>query len=203
LEGCLVRFVDVIAYVGRDIEDAIVIGLLKRDDFPKDLGGSNREIVNMLAMNIIENSRNKDEISYSFDCFNALKKLCEFNYQNIYKNPMIKTQKNKIAEMIENLYKRLLNQINTNDRSSPIFLDHINFIDQNDPQKSYFKSTPPEIIVIDYIAGMTDDYFINLFNELFFPRKLPFNFRQLERLTGLPKQRLFDLVKEEMKADKF
>jgi dGTPase len=63
LEECLVRFVDVIAYVGRDIEDAIVIGLIRKGDHPTDLGKSNREIVNTLAMNIIENSIGKNEIA--------------------------------------------------------------------------------------------------------------------------------------------
>jgi hypothetical protein len=71
--------------------------------------------------------------------------------------------------------------------------------DRKDPQKRYLNETPAEIIVIDYMAGMTDDYFINFFNELFFQRKLPFNFRQVERLTGLSRQRLFELTNEEMK----
>ena len=78
--------------------------------------------------------------------------------------------------------------------ASPIFLDHINFIDRKDPKRRYLNETPPEIIVVDYIAGMTDDYFINVFNELFFPRKLPFNFRQLERLTGLDRAYLERLM---------
>lgn len=198
LEGCLVRFVDVIAYVGRDIEDAVVIGLLKKDDFPKELGPSNREIVNTLAMDIIENSRGKDEISYSPNCFESLKRLQEFNYENIYKNEMIKTQKDKIKDMMATLYERLLNHVKNRNVSSPIFLDHIDYVDRKDPKKSYLNNTRPEVIVIDYLAGMTDDYFINVFNELFFPRKLPFNFRQVERVTGLSRNRLLQLTKEEM-----
>ena len=199
LEGCLVRFVDVIAYVGRDIEDAIVIGLLQKEDFPKDLGGSNREIVNALAMDIIENSRDKCEICYSEICVEKLKKLQKFNYDNIYKNPLIKTQKEKIKDMMATLYKRLLDHVKNRKANSPIFLDHINYIDRRDPKRRYLKNTTPEIIVIDYIAGMTDDYFANLFNELFFPKKLPFNFRQLERLTGLSRERLLELTEGEMK----
>ena len=84
LEGCLVRFVDVIAYIGRDIEDALAIGLLKKDDFPKELGVSNREIVNNLAMDIIQNSRGKDKICYSKKVLEAVKTLKDFNYENIY-----------------------------------------------------------------------------------------------------------------------
>lgn len=199
LEGCLVRFSDVIAYLGRDIEDAVAIGLLKREDFPKDLGQSNREIVNILAMDIIENSQDVDMICYSEDVFNKMKSLWKFNYDNIYKNPLIKTQKDKIADMMIFLYKRLITHVKEKNEDSPIFLDHINFIDRKDQNRTYLKKTPPQEIVVDYISGMTDDYFINVFNEIFFPRKLPFNFRQVERVTGLPKNRLYDLLEEEKK----
>lgn len=199
LEGCLVRFVDVIAYIGRDIEDALAIGLLKKDDFPKELGDSNREIVNNLAMDIIKNSRGKDKICYGKKVLEAVKILRDFNYENIYKNPLIKQQKYKIEDMLMFLYKRLLKHVKEKRNDSPVFLDHINFIDRHNQKKSYFKNTPPEIIVIDYISGMTDDYFINIFNELFFPKKLPFNFRQIERLTGLSKEKIIELTKAEMK----
>ena len=197
LEGCIVRFVDVVAYVGRDIEDAIMIGLLNRDEFPKELGANNSEIINTLAMDIIENSRDKDEISYSTTCFENLKKLQEFNYDRIYKNPMIKTQKEKIISMLSTLYGRLLDHVKSRNSTSPIFLDHINIIDRHDQSKSYLNDTPPEIIVIDYISGMTDDYFMGLFNDLFFPKKLPFNFRQIERLTGLTKDQVSKMIKNE------
>ena len=202
LEGCLLRFVDVIAYLGRDIEDAVAIGLLRREDFPKALGQSNREIVNALAMNIIENSREKDEISYSEDCFISLKELYDFNKKNIYMNSMIKTQKKKITDMMSMLYNRLLDHMKNRSEDSPIFLDHINYIDRGDNNRLYLKNTSPEIIVIDYIAGMTDDYFINVFNELFFPKKLIFNFRQLERATGLSRSKLLELAENEMKNSK-
>lgn len=197
LEGCLVRFVDVIAYVGRDIEDAVAIGLLKRGDFPKELGHKNREIVNRLAMDLIENSLGKDEIQYSGEKFNQLKELYNFNYKMIYKNPLIKTQKDKVKHMFNTLYNNLLEHVKKKKLDSPIFVDHIDFVDGKGGKGRYFKNTPPEIVVIDYIAGMTDDYFINLFNEIFFPRKIPFNFRQVERVTGLPRLKLLSLLKEE------
>jgi dGTPase len=197
LEGCLVRFVDTIAFLGRDIEDAITIGLIKWDEFPKILGDSNREIVNNLAMDIIEQSRGGDEISYSPKRFDQLKKLRDFNYRRIYNNPLIKIQKDKIRGMFDALYRRFLRDVKDERTDSPIFLDHINLIDRGDEERSYFRNTPCEIIVIDYMAGMTDDYFINIFTELFTPRKLPLNFRQIERATGLPKKRLIQLYEEE------
>ena len=196
LEGCLVRFVDVIAYLGRDIEDAVGIGLLKKEAFPKELVSSNREIVINLAMDIIKNSRKKDEICYSQECFEKLKEMQAFNYENIYKNPLIKSQKDKIEGMFHSLYKRLLTHVKERMEESPIFLDHINLIDSGESSRPYLNNTRPDIIVIDYMAGMTDDYFLNVFNELLFPRKLPSNFRQVERITGLPKSRLMDMCKD-------
>jgi len=196
LEGCVVRFADVIAYVGRDVEDAIAVGLLKREDFPKTLGSSNREIVNALVMDLIQNSQKKDEISYSEDVFEKLNTLLTFNYENIYNNPLIKGQKEKIKDMFLVLYKKLLSHVEEGREDSPIFTDHIDIIDNDDSGKTYLFNNKPEIIVIDYIAGMTDDYFINVFNELYFPRKLPFNFRQIERMTGLPKDKLRQLFLE-------
>ncbi|MEN6319294.1 MAG: HD domain-containing protein [Syntrophaceae bacterium] len=196
LEGALVRFADVIAYIGRDIEDAIMIGLIDRKEIPDELGQSNREIVNALVMDIIINSGEKDEITYSPDCFNALKYLYDFNYKNIYLNPMIKKQKEKITDMMSKLYNRLIVHVKDEKKDSPIFLDHIDFIDRGDSQQSYLRNTPPEIVVVDYIAGMTDDYFVNIFNEIFFPKKLPFNFRQVERLTGLTKDEMRNVMEK-------
>ncbi len=197
LEGCLVRFVDTIAFLGRDIEDAVTIGLIKGDEFPKILGDSNRDIVNNLAMDIIENSRGRDEISYSGKRFDQLRTLNDFNYRRIYNNPLIKTQRDKIRGMFDALYKRFLNDVRDGRIDSPVFFDHVNLIDGDDAEQTYLMKTPPEIIVIDYMAGMTDDYFVNIFNEIFTPRKLPFNFRQIERATGLPKKRLIQLYEEE------
>ena len=91
LEGCLVRICDVIAYIGRDIEDAIVVKLIKRKDIPAEitsvLGNTNRSIIDTLVRDIIVNSYDKPYIMLSKDKFDALKLLLDFNYKNIYMNP--------------------------------------------------------------------------------------------------------------------
>jgi len=114
-------------------------------------------------MDIIENSRGKDEIRYSNERFEQLSAMRDFNYENIYKNPLIKTQKDKIRDMFYILYTKLLGHVQEGKEDSPVFLDHINLIDKDDPKRNYLHSTPPELIVVDYIAGMTDDYFISTF----------------------------------------
>ena len=88
LEGCVVRLSDVIAYVGRDIEDAIRLGVLKKEDIPKEitdvLGTDNKEIINTIILDIIKNSENKPYIKMSDEVFNAFKNLKAFNYKEIY-----------------------------------------------------------------------------------------------------------------------
>jgi dGTPase len=107
-------------------------------------------------------------------------------------------QQEKVSDMFLRLYDRLVEDVENARRKAPIFNDHIDVMDTPDMEKTYFKSTPPEIMVVDYLAGMTDDYFINTYVELFFPRQLPFSFRQLERLTGLPRERMIELLRKEV-----
>ena len=88
LEGCVVRLSDIIAYIGRDIEDAIIVGSIKREDLPeeitKNLGNTNAQIVNTLIMDVIENSIDKPYLQFSDEIFESLLKLKEWNYENIY-----------------------------------------------------------------------------------------------------------------------
>jgi len=193
MEGCIVRFADVIAYIGRDIEDAISVGILKRDEFPSILGSTNREIVNSLVIDLINNSLDKDEISYSEEIFDHLTTIFEFNYEHIYLNDLVKAQKVKVKDMFVSIFHKLLKDVQQQKRDSPIFVDHIDLIDNGDQKQKYFKNNAPEMIVVDYISGMTDDYFMNVFNDLHFPRKLPFNYRQIHRMTGLRKEKIMEL----------
>ena len=88
LEASVVRLSDIIAYIGRDIEDAIIVGTIKREDIPREiteiLGNTNAQIVNTLTMNVIENSLEKSYLQFSENIFEALIKLKEWNYKNIY-----------------------------------------------------------------------------------------------------------------------
>ncbi len=176
LEGCLVRFVDTISYIGRDIEDAIILGFIRRDEIPDEirsvLGNNNRDIINNLALDLIKNSRDVDEIRYSKEVGKALEKLKDFNYNRIYENPEIRNEeeKNKIKNMFNRIYYYFLKKLEMGDENSEIYKDHINLIG-----KKYLDNTPSEEIVIDYIAGMTDTYFLDIFKRITVPetRRLP------------------------------
>ena len=108
LVGCVVRISDVIAYIGRDIEDAIRLKLIKRINIPKEikkiLGATNDKIINNLVLDLIENSYGRDYLIFSKDVFRALKELKNFNYESIYFNPQIKTQTHKIENMFIHLF---------------------------------------------------------------------------------------------------
>lgn len=162
LEGCVVRISDIIAYLGRDIEDGVRMNLISFDKIPKEivsvLGKNNREIVNTITTDIINESLDKNYIKMSDKVFNAIKKLKDFNYENIYSKAYSTDELNKIENMFRTLFKSYLNDLKTNNRKSTIFTSYLNNMDE-----IYLQNTL-ERIVIDYIAGMTDDYFISQYN---------------------------------------
>ena len=158
MEGCVVRISDIIGYLGRDIEDAVRLGILKIDDVPDSikeiLGNGNGQIVDTIVNDIIENSFGKDYISMSPKIYQAIADLKDYNYKFIYSLANTEEDKAHIKEMFEVLFDSLLDDIKTNNEQSHIYTNYID--DMND---EYKENTTPERMVIDYIAGMTDDYF--------------------------------------------
>jgi dGTPase len=168
LEGCVVRISDVIAYIGRDIEDAISVNLIKREDIPGEiagiLGDSNSEIINSLAVDLINNSMDKSYLQFSDEIFGALKLLLDFNYKYIYHNFAKRTQIDKIRNMFNTLFELCLEDIRKGRTDSRIFKDYIYLMDDE-----YAADNKSERIVADYIAGMTDDYFNREFKARLIP----------------------------------
>ena len=158
LEGCVVRISDIIGYIGRDIEDAIMLNKINREDIPKNiievLGDNNKDIVNNIIIDIIENSYNKPYIKMSDQVYNALISLKKFNYENIYNYSLTKEQKEYYKNGMNNIYNEYLNAIRNNQKDNIIFKI---FLDNQ--SQDYLESTKDERKVIDFIAGMTDDLF--------------------------------------------
>jgi dGTPase len=182
LEGCVVKFSDTIAYIGRDIQDARDIELLdSTTPIPADcreaLGDTNREIINTLIYDLLENSDCDDTgyISYSRDVEKALIRLRAFSRENIYDNPKLTSERAKIRVMYFTLYSALLDDLEDQRRSSPIFSD---FIDTDWINPRYRESATGAELVRDYIAGMTDRYFAKRFEEIVIPRKVEGKFSQ-------------------------
>ena len=163
LEGCVVRISDIIAYLGRDIEDAIRLGRLDIKEIPQNiiqhLGTSNSSIINKFVNDIIENSFGKDYIALSQEKYDLLKELKAFNYSNIYMKSNTQEQLDNYKLMFETVFNYSLEALNKGNRDAPIykvFLDGM--------VESYLNSTSKERMVIDFIAGMTDEYLIKQYN---------------------------------------
>ncbi|MFH2045752.1 MAG: HD domain-containing protein [Pseudomonadota bacterium] len=159
LEGCVVRIADTISYIGRDIEDAIRLNIIKRDDLPKDsakiLGDTNGTITYNLVTDVINNSFQNICIAFSPDVSEALKRLKAFSMERIYLNPVIKKHLNLIKTLFRMLFEKYLSNIEKENRQSVIFTSFL-----EDMSKDYIDNHKNEEIVRDFIAGMTDRYFL-------------------------------------------
>lgn len=159
LEGCVVRISDIIGYIGRDIEDAIRLGNLKEEELPGEitsvLGCKNREIINTIVTDIIENSFNKSYIEMSDKVYKALFSLKKFNTLNIYYKSTTKEEEDYYRKGMNLIYQKYLEDIKANNRDSIIYQMFLNY--QSD---EYINNTSNKRMVIDFIAGMTDDLFL-------------------------------------------
>ena len=159
LEGCVVRMADTISYIGRDIEDAIRLNMIKRSDLPKEivdvLGNTNGTIVYHLVTDIINNSFQNTYIAFSRKISEALKRLKDFNLERIYMNPKIKKDTDTIKTLFGILFEKYLDDIENKNRSSVIFKGFL-----EDMSEDYIQNHRKEEIVRDFIAGMTDQYFL-------------------------------------------
>ncbi len=163
LEGCVVRISDVIAYIGRDIEDAIRLGALKKEDIPKEitdvLGDTNSSIVNTIVLDIIINSLNKNYIQMSDKIFKALNALKDFNYKHIYYKSNTKEELDNYEKMFRELFNFYLKALNEKIETD-LTRTYLNGMSDK-----YKKENTYERIVIDYLAGMTDNYFFKKYKE--------------------------------------
>ncbi len=179
LEGCIMRISDIIAYLGKDRQDAIKIGLISDDSSftAGSLGSTNAQIIHNMTVSIIENSYGKPYISMDPDAYETFSKAKTENYQNIYNNDKLNAMYNdNIKPMFKMLYEELLKQANALDKDSILYRHHIDYIRNANKYVNYFKiddfmdnylSQDPNEIVVDFIASMTDDYFIDLYEHLF------------------------------------
>jgi len=159
LEGCVVRMADTISYIGRDIEDAIRLDMIKRSDLPKEsvdvLGDTNGTIVYHLVTDIINTSFQNTYVAFSQKISEALKRFKDFNLERIYMNPKIKKHTDTIKRLFGILFEKYLDDIEKENRVSVIFKGFL-----EDMSEDYIQNHCKEEIVRDFIAGMTDQYFL-------------------------------------------
>ena len=174
LEGCVMRICDIIAYLGKDRQDAMRLNLLKESPFTAGaIGTSNGEIINNFSVNIIENSYGKDYLKMDEEYFDALRQAKKENYEMIYNNKSLNDlYENEIRPMFGELYEELLRQAESGDKSSVFYRHHMAYMEKNNfyvkshVRKPYAEQEKNQLVV-DYLASMTDDYFIALYHYLF------------------------------------
>ena len=157
LEGQIVRRSDQIAYVNHDIDDAIRAGILTDDDLPTDvtdiLGDSHRDRINTLVTDIIRTSREAGAICLTPRVEKALKDLRSFMFERVYRNPVAKGEESKAKAMLARLFE--------------YYITHPEALPEDfQPQLSF---DGMERTVCDYIAGMTDNYAVDKYTEIFIP----------------------------------
>ena len=159
LEGCVVRMADTISYIGRDIDDAVRLGMLERSELPEEvvkvLGMTNGTMVYNLVTDVIRNSYQQPYVTFSPEVSRALKSLKGFNMDRIYMNPEIKKHSHKIKHLFELLFNYYLNDIEKGREDSVIFSSFLKDMDEQ-----YLRDHSPAEVVRDFIAGMTDKYFL-------------------------------------------
>ena len=171
LEGCVVRISDILAYLGKDRQDALEMGVITGSEYLiKDsfLGSRNAEIIRNASLNIIKNSIGRDCIVMDEEVSDEIRRLKGGNHESIYSYD---SEERKLAgivrPMMADLYGRFLDDIAAGREESPIFTDHIRAWFIGNRNSRYFDRTAPDDLVCDYIASMTDDYFVELYRHLF------------------------------------
>lgn len=161
IEGCVVRIADIIAYLGKDRQDAIDMGIITKFDL--DGGFSNSEIINNLTVDIIEHSyaAKGEYLSMSDNAFDILQKGKEENYKKIYRDSAVTDVYKQVEPMLTELFDALLSDIKNNGG----FMQkcHVDIIARYN--KAYVNESP-ERMVCDSIASMTDDFFIAAYEKL-------------------------------------
>ena len=175
-EGCVVRMADTIAYIGRDFEDAIRLGLIIREDLPtitaSSIGNTNGTIVFTLVTDLISNSMRSPHVGFSEPIFEALLAFKEFNYRFIYKNPLIKNHLDAVEKIYEYLFEKFMEDFEKGKQNSTIFTRFLKGI-----SLEYRQTHTPAEIVRDFISGMTDSFFLNQAPESMRPdhMEMPFH----------------------------
>jgi dGTPase len=159
LEGCVVRMADTISYIGRDIEDAIRLNLLRRDQLPDEctrvLGATNGTMIHRLVTDLIDQSHDQAYVAYSRPVAQALKQLKSFNLKYIYLNPRVKQWHDRIESLYRMLFERYLDDLKLDNRDSVIYGRFL-----HDMAPDYIQNHDPPEMVRDFLAGMTDRYFL-------------------------------------------
>jgi len=187
-EGCIARMSDRIAYLGRDLEDAIIYGYIKKRDVPNRvarlLGTKNGKIIDNLVISIIKSSKNTGVISLPEKKFEVLMELYDFSVERLYNHDIIKNYKRYTTRIIKTVFDYLEDLYLKFDRDYEQYEKSIVPLDRRFGR--YLKNmgdlyekekASPKAIVRDYVAGMTDSYALRCIKEISLPEELSFDIK--------------------------
>ncbi len=170
MEAAVVRVSDIIAYLGKDRQDAARVNIVEENSFVHGgIGSINAEIINNLVVNIIENSYGKPYIKLDQPHFDALIAAKRENYAKIYGNAAAQAKlESTVKPMMAELYGQLLDDLKQGNHLSPVFTHHIDYVNRiHYRHDTPYEQSEPNDIVVDYIASMTDNYFVDVHHFLF------------------------------------
>ncbi len=176
LEGCVVRVSDMIAYVGKDRADALAMGVIDTlDVFDSDvIGLNNAKIINNLTVDIVNHSYGRDRIAMSEEVFADLKRAKRQNYEVIYgREGMVDDTSNIVEEMFAQMYERVLDDLRAGDEGSPVMRHHVARLcaaSRTITPERYLAQDLNDVVA-DYLASMTDSYFMAIYEHLFGERR--------------------------------
>lgn len=194
-EGVVVRMADKIAYLGRDVEDALQLKVVDREQIPAKitqvLGARNSEIIDTLVQDVIRYTEVNGAIGFSDSVYEAMLILKEFNYTHIYNSPLLANYHNHFARIIRNLYQYLADVFDRYGFDDKAYRREQNLLasrfgDYIAKMKAFYtdRQEKREQIIIDYLAGMTDDYAIDCISEIMIPRRFSLQFDELMLKEG-------------------
>jgi dGTPase len=186
IEGCVARMADTISYLGRDFEDACMAELIRQEDLPADLRSTlapdankniNSQIIGTLINDLVDNSKGKDYLKFSDNISSAMKAMKDFNNQKIYWHPKLVGQEKRIYLILNELFGYFLDILEDSNKFSKIM---------NEPQADYPCAVFAEFlkdmrypscsdkaqIVADFIVGMTDNFALGCFEDLFYVKSV-------------------------------
>ncbi len=189
-EGVVVRMSDKIAYLGRDLEDAMQLGLVRRDQIPAEgarvLGTSNSEIIDALVNDVIATSLAHGSIGFSDQVYNAFLTVKNFNYEHIYMSPALTSYHHYFERILVTIHDYLTDLFDRFGIDVDRYLGEQNtlagrFGDYVDKMSVFYErdATQPGVVVFDYLAGMTDQFAIEAVGEIMTPRRFSVQFDQL------------------------
>lgn len=160
LEGRIIQFADKIAYLHHDIDDSIRAGIMKNSDIPAEirscLGEDTKQRLDTLVHDIIKESMGNDYIAMSYECYEGMLALRRFMFEHVYTNPLAKGEEKKVFDLISGLFE--------------YYLHHLDLLPEDYRNRAGSDDEDAEQSVCDYIAGMTDQFAIDQFEEFYIPK---------------------------------